>query len=89
MSVKMVTYDLNRPGQNYQDLYPTIKALGNWWHCLESVWFVNTSLTSAQMRDRVRMVVDANDKVLVTPVGPDWATSGFNEDCNKWLRDNL
>lgn len=36
----LVGYDLNRPHQDYGDLIDAIKALGTWWHCLDSTWIV-------------------------------------------------
>ena len=41
MATMLIGYDLNRPGQNYDDLFDEIKNLGTWWHCLDSTWLVN------------------------------------------------
>ncbi len=37
-----VTYDLNEPGQDYANLYESIKSVGAWWHYLDSFWLVGT-----------------------------------------------
>ena len=90
MSAQLISYDLRRPGQNYPDLFAAIKSIdATCWHCLESVWIVKTGLTSAQVRDRLRSHVDANDKVLVASLGGDWGTHGLDKSCNDWLRENL
>ena len=34
--VYSITYDLNKNGQNYDDLYKTIKSLGEYCHYLDS-----------------------------------------------------
>jgi len=38
--VYLITYDLNAEGQDYNLLYEKIKSLGEWFHPLESVWFL-------------------------------------------------
>ncbi len=32
--------------------------------------------------------IDANDELLVFPVGEDWAGFGFNEKSYNWLKNN-
>ena len=86
MAVQVISYDLRRPGQDYAGLFDAIKTLGAWWHCLESVWIVKTSLTSAQIRDALRPHLDANDSLLVAALAGDWATLGLSSD---WFRRNL
>lgn len=66
--VHLITYDLNRPGKNYEDLYKAIKAIGTWWHYLDSTWLVETSLTPQQVWERLAPVVDKTDRVLVVKV---------------------
>ena len=69
MTVYAITYDLNRPGQNYQDLYDEIKGLGAyWWHYLDSMWLVSTNLSANQVSERIRKHCDTNDHFLVIRV---------------------
>ena len=89
MLVQCISYDLRTPGQDYAGLFEAIKSLGTWWHCLESVWLVRTSLTSGQIRDALRPHIDANDALLVAVLGGGWATCGLTGDCSNWLRNNL
>lgn len=42
MRIYLITYDLKQIGQNYSELYNSIKSLGDWRHPMESVWFVAT-----------------------------------------------
>ncbi len=64
--IYLITYDLNKPGQEYPRLYDTIKELSSsWWHYLDSTWLIDTSLGATAIRDRVRAVVDQNDSFLV------------------------
>ncbi|BEU87846.1 hypothetical protein TAMA11512_13100 [Selenomonas sp. TAMA-11512] len=64
--VYLITYDLNRPGQNYDSLYQAIKALGSsWWHYLDSTWLVNTELNAKQITQRLTKCLDKSDRLLV------------------------
>jgi hypothetical protein len=90
MSTYLVGYDLDQPGQDYSDLHAAIKALGAWWHHLDSTWLVKSDLTHTGVRDKLRPHIDANDKLLVMNVTADAAAwYGFNESGSQWLRDNL
>jgi len=90
MAVQLISYDLLKPGQEYTDLFDAIKSVGTkWWHCLESVWLVETALASSQLRDTLRSYVDSNDKILVVALEGNWATLGLTPKCNKWLQENL
>ena len=44
----LISYDLNKPGQNYDKLYAKIKELRTWWHYLDSTWIVVSALTPSQ-----------------------------------------
>jgi hypothetical protein len=81
VSLKMISYDLRKPGRDYSSLYAAIESI-------ESVWLVRTPLSSGQVRDRIQLHLDANDKLLVASLGSDWATVGFDTRCDQWLRDN-
>jgi hypothetical protein len=89
LAVQLITYDLRKPGQNYTKLFAAIEAMGTWWHCLGSVWLVQTSLTSAQVRDILRPHMDANDSLLVAGLNGNWATLGIGGECADWLRTNV
>jgi hypothetical protein len=89
MPVQVVSYDLRRPGQDYTGLFDAIKAIGPSWHCLESVWLVNTPMGSGQVRDTLNPHIDANDSLLVAALGGNWATLGLSKNCTDWLRQFL
>jgi hypothetical protein len=89
MAVQSISYDLRRPGQDYSGLFDAIKALGSWWHCLESVWLVDTSLTGTQVRDALRSYLDANDSLMVASLRGNWATLGLPGNCTDWLREHI
>lgn len=90
MSTLLIAYDLNRPTQNYTDLIEAIKALGAWWHHLDSTWLVATSLTPAQARQRLYALMDNNDELLVIDVqGDTWSANGFDESAYTWLKTHV
>lgn len=89
MTATLITYDLRAPGRNYTNLYEGIKALGGWWHCLDSNWIVKTSLTTVQVRDALAAHIDSNDKLLVVQLNGNGAWQGFDTDCSTWLKSNL
>lgn len=89
MPAQLISYDLITPGRDYTNLHEAIKKLGSWWHCLESVWIVDTQTSTSSIRDTLSNHIDANDKLLVVQLQGSWATMHLSEQCNKWLRDHL
>lgn len=82
--VVLITYDLNRPGQNYDDLHGAIKELGTWAHPLESTWIIDTSYTTSQIYTHLKSRMDANDFVFAVRITEDWA-SYLPQAINDWL----
>lgn len=86
MSVLLVTYDLRAPGRNYDALHNYLKT--NFTYCkgMESVWLLDTNVEPGSLRDQLRKVVDANDKILVIRVTRQWASTNYG--CGDWLNSN-
>ncbi len=90
MAVHWVNYDLNKTGQNYDELITYLKSHQSWATPHKSSYFVKTTLTASQLRDGIRQYVDGNDTVtVVTVTGEAWATSGVSPKVNEWIRNNL
>jgi hypothetical protein len=86
----LVGYDLNRPGQDYENLIEGLKRTGVWWHHLDSTWIVRTEETPAELRDRLKPHIDTNDEVLVIDVtGRAAAWMGFCKKAGDWLLKEL
>lgn len=87
MNSILISYDLRKPGKDYQQVYDCIKRMGHWAKPLESLWIVKTSKNTTQVCDELRQHVDANDKLLVINVTGD-AMSWFNmpTDVATWLK---
>lgn len=86
--VYLITYDLNRPGQNYDGLYKAIKKLGAWWHYLDSTWLVDTNLSSDQIYARIKPHVDDNDHFLIIKVTRDY-TGWLPKKAWEWIKQRV
>ncbi|HYF82400.1 MAG TPA: hypothetical protein VEB00_05155 [Clostridia bacterium] len=65
MARYLITYDLIKPVQNYETFYETIKQLGSYWcHPLESVWLVKTSLSSVDIYNSIKPVLQSDNDLL-------------------------
>ena len=90
MNAILIGYDLNRPGQNYNNLIAALKAYGTWWHGLDSTWIVKTSSSAEQVRNSLLGHIDQNDRLLVVNItGQAAAWFGFDQTANTWLQQNL
>lgn len=93
MVVYEISYDLNDPGQDYDELHEAIEALGDSLHALESYWLVDASNTStSDIRDDLKGHLNTNDQLVVTKMKQTgsgrWATSSASE-VHEWLDDHL
>lgn len=66
----LITYDLKKPGRNYNDLYEAIKRFGEWQHPLESTWVVKVSSQtySNDIYNYLRPKIDDGDFMLVVDI---------------------
>lgn len=89
MAVYQVAYDLNKAGQNYNDLYEAIKAIGDWFHPLESTWWVETNHKSSEdVFNILKPFIDDNDYMFISKITSDrygWLT----EQSWNWLSEKL
>lgn len=65
MTSKIIEYDLQKPGRNYDALYAAIKSYEHWARITESTWFIKTSASCVQVRDKLLQVMDTNDRLFV------------------------
>lgn len=91
MKTYLVSYDLIRPESSpeYTRLINLIKTATNWAKPLESVWFIKTDLSSMDIVNKLRAVIDANDKLLVIEVTNDWTSFNVSKDVAEWMRKGL
>jgi hypothetical protein len=89
MSSYVVSYDLNRPGQEYEDLIDAIKSYGTWWGGLASTWVIKTDDSAKEIRDHLKLYIDSNDELFVGQLTGVAAWTGLTDDATKWLKKNL
>ncbi|WBL16404.1 hypothetical protein [Sutcliffiella sp. NC1] len=89
MAVYFITYDLNKTGQNYDDLYEKIKEFGDWYHFMKSCWFVSVNYeTCESIREKLISVMDNNDYLFVDQVTSN-RDGWLPQDVWDWLRQRL
>lgn len=87
--VYLITYDLNKAGQDYTSLYETIKSnCSAWAHCLDSTWFIDTNKTEEQVRDALLKVMDKNDLLFITKISKPYK-GWLTDDTWKWLSEHV
>ncbi len=90
MKTISVSYDLRKPGRNYDDLYEHLESYSDYISPLESVWLLKTSLSAEQVRDAVLEHIDSNDGLLVIDITETVAAwSGLSTAHSEWLKENL
>ena len=88
MQCYIISYDLRKPGRNYEDLYAAIKKHSKWARINDSVWAVVTTKTAVQIRDTLDQHLDSNDPIFVVKSGVEAAWR--NSRCkSEWLKENL
>lgn len=89
MKTYIITYDLNRPGQNYDSLIEAIKGYKFWAKIQKSTWAIQTTSSSVQVRDNLCRYIDANDSLFVGELGRDAAWIGLSKEVSDWLKKVL
>lgn len=86
----LVSYDLNSPGKNYNDLYEAIKnaSTGVWCKPLSSVYIINSNQSAKAIYDQLKPCIDGNDAILVIEVTRNsyWY---LDKDISKYLLEML
>lgn len=74
MANLFISYDLNSPGQDYTAIIEEIKSLGSWAKVQKSLWYVQSTLTATQAKDRLTPHIDTNDSLIVVDASNNVAT---------------
>jgi hypothetical protein len=64
MKTYLISYDLDKPGQNYDELIARLKAVGA-VKILYSEWVLRTTASAVAVRDDLKRFTDNNDMLLV------------------------
>jgi CRISPR-associated endonuclease Cas2 len=87
MSALLVTYDLKKPGQKYDDFYDIIKSYG-YARLSESSYAIATNESTKTVYDKLAPYIDKNDKLFVMGLKEEWTGFGTQEIYD-WLHKNL
>lgn len=70
MAVYMITYDLNKQGKDYEDVYKAIKDAsdGTWCHYWDSTWIIRSNLSVQQVSDKITPYLDSDDSMIAIEV---------------------
>jgi hypothetical protein len=75
MKAYLISYDLDKPGQNYDRVTARLKQHGA-VRVLLSQWALKTTWSAIQLRDDLQANgIDSSDRLLVTELRGEWAFS--------------
>ena len=80
---KIICYDLNKPGKEYEKLYEYLKSMPA-RQLQRSVWASKTRKPCNEIRNELKAIVDSNDSVIVVNDNG-WAS--FNCQNISWLKE--
>ncbi|MCO4327077.1 hypothetical protein MTR05_08475 [Staphylococcus agnetis] len=72
MNTYLVSYDLNVPGQKYEDLYRLIKKFPDHIHMQDSVWIIQAVENSKFIYEYLSQVLGESDDILIIKVSRDF-----------------
>lgn len=87
MAVLLVTYDLDKPGQNYDDFLKVVKSYA-WARLSESSYAIETDESPSDIYKKLSGFIDKNDQAyIITLKSPHagWGPTKINE----WLQEKL
>lgn len=73
MTLFLISYDLMKPGKNYDALTEALRQKGA-KRVLLSQWALKSTSTSVQVLEWARQYMDTNDRILVCEVNANWAS---------------
>lgn len=67
--IYIISYDLNKSGQDYNRLYNAIKSCStSWCHYLDSTWLIDSSYSTSTIQETIRKCTDNNDLFVIMEV---------------------
>lgn len=80
-----ITYDLNKPGQDYEDLIKAIKSY-DYIKVMKSTWFVKSTSSASQIKENLRKYMDDNDLLFVCEINSNYS-GWLRKDVWEWLKN--
>lgn len=91
MKTYLISYNLisSKSSSDYIKLINLIKTASSWAKTSDSVWLIKTTLGSMEVLNRLKSVMNQNDKIIVIEVTNNWATFNFSKDITDWMKKGL
>ncbi|URZ06430.1 hypothetical protein [Clostridium felsineum] len=90
MAAYMITYDLDSPGQKYEDVIKAIKdSSSSWCTYWKSSYLIKSNLTATQISNNINSYLDDNDTMIVTEVLTTNYQGWLNKDQWKFIKENI
>ncbi len=84
-----VSYDLYKPGQDYDKVIEAIKSLGAWAKVHYSFWYVNSQFTASEASKKVWAAMDKNDSLIVVDASNNYASwYNLKQDVLDFIKNN-
>lgn len=90
MSAYMITYDLKKSGQDYENVIKTIKDSSIYWCSYwKSSYLIKSNLTAQQITDNISTYLDGNDTLIVVEAKDTNYQGWLNKEQWKFIQDNI
>lgn len=87
MKFYLVVYKLSLPESNYPEVIKFLKTAIRWAKLMDSVWIIETSAGSAEIRDGIKKRTSSSDSILVIEVpNHNWATYNISKKVTDWMK---
>jgi hypothetical protein len=83
----IVAYELRQPATHDATVQGVIKSLGGWANFEVWVFYLNSTLSAVEARDRIWSVMQAGDKLFVAEVSVA-AWQGLQKVCADYILEN-
>lgn len=87
MAVLLITYDLNKPGQNYNQILDYIKNF-SYVPLSESSYAIDTKIEPENIYNDLSKLLDSNDRICIITLTQPWAAY-LSPDILDWLKTRL
>lgn len=84
-----ISCELQRPDKNYDRIVAAIESVGHPWTQVQfTLWYLKTTLSAGQIRDRIKPALDKNDQLIVIDATNNrMASINLRTDASKQLYD--
>lgn len=88
MSALLVTYDLNNPGQNYENLLKIIKSY-DWIKLSESSYAIASEEEPQDVYKKIQSYIDKTDRIVIVALNLPWWGYVVDNSVRVWLNTHL